>query len=373
MNISKLSISGISCKAYRNIRPARDVFPKTAEEEAKNRANIAKVEKRYQKIEYMMRVIANRFMDLFEPRQQKELTQKLSEIKPESNDTYLIQNEIVSRIFCYKDRVIDVNIEDKILEKAAQNGGSHIFIMNHSSQKRDPSMLAVVSTLLSMAYRQEGKSNNFPLPKIILNQDILKTMHPRRRRAFEACGAVGVDANIFCADKKVNAQALFPIMKDFVRDKVNIFIFPEGKLSVFKDMEFDNRFQIGIAELINKVLNIKKEIKVIPLGFAYGKGKNKLTGIQIGHPVVFKREGENTTSTSGSILKSDFGKEAFKNFFEKHKNETDAIITENGVPVKPTDAPAFIKGILAENLDICSKEAQKRIETPFNSSEVIIV
>ncbi len=373
MNISKLSISNITCKRYtNNITPAREILPQTAKEEAKIRANLAKTEKRYQKIEYLMRVIANRFMDLFETKKQKELTKNISEIKPESSDTYLLQSEVISRIFC-KDKVIDVNIEDRILEKAAQNGNSHIFIMNHSNQRRDPSMLAVVSTLLSKAYRQEGKANNFPIPKIILNQDILKTMNPIKRKAFEACGAVGIDASIFCADKKVNAQALFPVIKDFIKDKVNIFIFPEGKLSVFKDMEFDNRFQIGIAELINKALNIKKEIKVIPLGFAYGKGKNKLTGIQIGAPVIFKRNGDSTTSTSGSILKSEFGKDAFKSFFEKHKNETDVVITENGVPVKSDDAPAFIKGILAENLDICSKEAERRIQTPFSPDEVLTV
>lgn len=372
MNIGKLSISNISCKKYTNTVHARKVFPKTTKEEFIIRANLAKIEKRYQKIEYIMRVIANRFINLFETKKQKELIKNIAEIKPQSNDLYLLQSETISRIFG-KDKIIDVNIEDKILEKAAQNGCAHIFIMNHSNQRLDPSMLAVVSTLLSKAYRQEGKTYSFPLPKIILNQDILKTMNPIKRKAFEKCGAVGVDANIFCTDKKVNAEALLPIIKDFIKDKVNIFIFPEGKLSVFKDIEFDNRFQIGIAELINKALKIKKEVKVIPLGFAYGKKGNKLTGIEIGEPVIFKREGEKTTSTSGSILKSEFGKDAFKNFFEKHKNETDVVITENGIPVKPDDAPAFIKGILAENLDICSKEAQKRIQSPFDSSEIISV
>lgn len=161
-----------------------------------------------------------------------------------------------------------------------------------------------------------------------------------------------------------------PIIKDFIKDKINIFIFPEGKLSVFQDLDFDLRFQTGIAEIINKALKSKKEINVIPLGFAYGKGKNKLTGIQIGNPIIFKRKGDETTSTFGSILKSKFGKKEFKDFFEKHKNETDVVITENGIPVKPNEVTDFIKGILSENLDICSKEAQKRVENSIDLGEV---
>ena len=217
-----------------------------------------------------------------------------------------------------------------------------------------------------------GKGNEFPLSKIILNQDILKTMNPIKRKAFEACGAVGIDANIFCADKDVNAKAFLPIIKDFIKDKANIFIFPEGKLSVFKDLDFDIRFQSGIAELINKAIKIKKEITVVPLGFSYGKGKNKFSGIQIGEPVVFKRNGENTTTTSGIILKSEFAQDAYKNFFAKHKNETDIPITENGIPVNQKEIVPFIQGILAENLNICAKEAEKRIAKPLLQDEPVL-
>ena len=187
-------------------------------------------------------------------------------------------------------------------------------------------------------------------------------MNPTKRKAFEALGAVGIDANISGADTKANARAFLPVLKDFIRDKCNIFIFPEGKLAIRTDLDLDERFQIGIAELINKVLGIKKEVTVVPVGFSYGKGKNKtLTGMHLGEPVKFTRKGEDTTSTSGSVLKSEFAFDGFKNFFEKHKNETDVVITENAIPVKPDEVTDFIKSILCENLNICTKEAQKRI------------
>ena len=322
-------------------------------------------------IEYSMRIIANRFVDLFESKKNKEITKMIAQIKPESNEQYLFQLELISRHFSTL-KTIDVNIEDKIFEKIAQDGKSTIFIMNHSNQKQDPSMLAVLNTLLVMAYKDAGKEKEFPLPKIILNQDILKTMNKTKRKAFENFGAVGIDANIFSSNKNTNAKAFFPLIKDFLKDKINIFIFPEGKLAVFKGLDFDSRFQIGIAEIINKVLGIKKEVTVVPVGFSYKKGKNQpLTGMHIGEPIKFKRQGENTTTTSGNVLKSEYSLKEFKNFFEKHSNETDIVITENGIPVKSAEVTDFIKGILSENLNICSKEAQKQIVKPLDINEFV--
>lgn len=331
----------------------------------------ASSEKGFQKFEYAFRIIANRFADLFESKQTKIITKNIAQIAPESNEKYLAQLEEISRYFSSK-KVIDVNTEDKILEKIADDDNSVIFIMNHSSQRQDPSMLAVLSTLLTQAYKNAGKDKNFPIPKIILNQDILKTMNPTKRKAFENIGAVGIDANIYSGNKGVNARAFLPLIKDFIRNKSNIFIFPEGKLAIRKDLDFDSRFQIGVAELINKVLEIKKKVTVVSVGFAYGKGDNKvLTGMHIGEPIKFRRDGENTTTTCGNILKSEFGLDEYKNFFKKFNDQTDVAITDKGIPVEKNHITAYIKSILSENLEICSKEAQKQIERPLEESEVI--
>lgn len=334
-------------------------------------ANINAVsEKGMQQGEYLFRIIANKFADLFEGRKIKQITKTIANITPESNEKYLTQLEEISRHFS-TGKTIDVNIEDKILEKVASGRKSTIFIMNHSNQKQDPSMLAVLNALLAKAYRDFDIKEGYPLPKIILNQDILKTMNPTKRKAFEAFGAVGIDANIYSADKKANARVFLPLIKDFVRNKCNIFIFPEGRLAVRKDLDFNSRFQIGIAELINKVLGIRKEVNVVPVGFSYGKGENNaLTGMHIGEPIKFTRTGEQTSATSGNILKSEFAMDEFRIFFEKHKNTTDVVITENGVPVKPSDVTDFIKSILSENLEICTKEAKKQIEKPLDINEV---
>ena len=330
-------------------------------------------EKGAQKFEYGLRIIGNKIADTFEPRRVKAITKNISEVKPESSEKYLDQLEEISRFYS-SGKCIDVNIEDKHLEQVADSGSSAIFIMNHSNQTQDPSMLAVLSTLLTKAYKDSGKTTGFPLPKIILNQDILTTMNPTKRKAFEAFGAVGVDANIETADRAVNARAFFPLIKDFIRNKCNIFIFPEGKLAIRKDLDLESRFQIGIAELINKVLGIKKEVQVVPVGFAYGKGENKCyNAMEIGVPLKFTRQGENTTVTAGSVPKSEFAFDGFKKFFENHKDETDIVITENGEPVKPDNITGFIKSLLSENLNICSNEAKKKLPVDVVPDEKIIL
>ncbi len=330
-------------------------------------------EKGMQKCEYALRIIGNKLADTFETKTVKAITKNISEVKPESTEKYLNQLEEISRFYS-TGRFIDVNIEDKYLEQVAKDGKSTIFIMNHSNQTQDPSMLAVLSTLLTKAYRATDNNSDFPLPKIILNQDILTTMNPVKRKAFEAFGAVGVDANIETADKAVNARAFLPLIKDFVRNKCNIFIFPEGKLAVRKDLDLETRFQKGIAELINKVLGIKKEVQVVPVGFAYGKEKKtKFNAMEIGTPVIFTRQGENTTVSAGSIPKSEFAFDGFKKFFEKHKDETDVVITENGIPVKPDSVTDFIKSLLSENLNICSLEAQKKLPKEIKPDDTIIL
>lgn len=318
-------------------------------------------------IEYGMRVIGNKFADLFQPQASKMITQNIAGLTPRQDKLFLAQLAEIGRLYATQ-KVIDVNIEDKVLEQLAQRGNSTIFIMNHSNQSEDPQMLAVLNTLLAEAYKKEG-CETFPLPKIIMNEDILKTMNPTKRKAFENFGAVGIDASLIGGDKGLNARAFLPLIKDFVRNKCNIFIFPEGRLAVRKDMDLHGRFQGGVASLINKILGIKKEVTVVPVGFAYGKGEQKeLTAMNIGTPIVVKRDGENTSITKGDIDKKK--ESSLYNFFDKHKKVEDITITSGGVPVTHNEVPDYLKTILCENLEINTEIAQKKLEIPLEDSQV---
>lgn len=321
-----------------------------------------------QKCEYGLRIIANKFDEMFESKASKAITKLIASVTPNNDAKYLAQLEEISSHYASK-KCIDVNIEDKILEKIASKNDAVIFIMNHSNQAEDPQMLAVLNSLLVDAYKSAGRENSFPIPKIILNQDILTTMNPTKRKAFEAFGAVGIDANVLSADKKTNTRAFLPLIKDFIRNKCNIFIFPEGKLAVKRNLPLEERFQSGVAEIVNKVLGIKKSVTVVPVGFSYGKGENKLlNGMQIGAPVTFKREGDITTTTAGSLVSSKYADEGFVKFFTKNDGLENVPITKGGHPVKNDDIVDYIKSILCENLHVVSREAKDKLAIPFDST-----
>ena len=318
-------------------------------------------------LEYGMRVIGNKISNLFTSRANKQLIKTIAAITPERTRLYLEQLAEIGRLYGTQ-KVVDVNVEDGILQRIAQTDESTIFIMTHSNQSEDPQMLAVLNTLLSEAYKEAGK-DEFPLPKIILNEDILKTMDPIRRQAFENFGAVGIDASVIGGDKTANSRAFLPLVRDFVKDKCNIFIFPEGRLAVRKDLDLHGRFQPGVASLINKMLGLKKSVRVVPVGFAYGTGdKKSLTSMNIGEPIIIKRNKDGaTTVTKGDIEKSP--ESVLYNFYNSHKDEEDVVITSGGIPVESNEITEYLKTILCENLEINEKVAKSKIDLPFNEAE----
>ena len=319
--------------------------------------------------EYTFRVIGNFFVDLFQTKSSKELDKVIANIKPAQTELFLNQLYELGKLYGTQ-KLINVNIESGILKEIAQMDDSAIFIMNHSNQKEDPQMLANFITLLADAYLKAGKFD-FPLPKIILNEDILKAMNPTKRKAFENLGAVGIDASVQNSNKDLNAKVFFPLIKDFIQNKCNIFIFPEGRLAVRKDLDFFDRFQKGISVLVNKILGFKKNVTVVPIGFAYGKDNNKnINAMNIGTPIVFKREGDITTVTSGDILKKQ--NSPLYNFFNKNSNKTDIPMTSEGEPIVPKELESYIQTLLCENLEINSEIASKIIKSTVTESEVIL-
>lgn len=320
-----------------------------------------------QKKEKLSRIIGNKILDLFQSKFGKNFIKAVANIKPQRNFEYLEKLLEISSFNC-TEKVFDINSEDHIIDDIATDGKSSIFIMNHSNQFEDPQMVVLLNLLLNESYLI-NKVKNFPLPKIIVNDDILKTMNPTKRKAFENYGAIGIDANLFDADKKANARAFLPIVKGFLKNECNIFIFPEGRLSVYKNLEFFDRFMPGTVNLVDKILNLKNEVRVVPVGFAYGKNEKKdLVGINIGNPLIIKRNNDITSITKGNVLQ-DKNSDLYE-FVNKHKNEEDIIITKNGEPVSKDKIVGYLKTFLSENLEINSKLAQKRVDNS-NPKEII--
>lgn len=319
------------------------------------------------RMEYGMRVFKNLLSKFFQSKKTKNIIKEIASLNPQRDRVYLEKLAEIAKLYSTQ-KVIDANIGDNILEQIAQKGKSVIYIMNHSNQVEDPHVLAVLNVLLAEAYKSTN-CQEFPLPKIVMNEDILKTMDPIKRKAYENLGAVGIDANIVDANKAVNTRAFLPLVKDFICDKCNIFIFPEGRLAVKNDLNLYDRFQDGVGNLINKIVALKKEVTVVPVAFAYGKDEQKnLVAMNIGTPIIVKRQGENTTITKGDINKKP--ESDLYPFFDKNKDKEDITITFDNVPVSHNDIPDYLKSILCENLEINSEIAQKKLEIPLDESQV---
>lgn len=327
------------------------------------------VEKQLRKVEFFFRKLINKISDKFESNELKKLQKEFLAVDVNS-EQFIDKLILAGRVFGSK-KEVEINTESGLLKRITADGKSNIFIMNHDKQSSDPEMLAIFNTLLCQEYRVQGMAKTFPRPKIILNEDILLSMNPEKRKVFEKLGAVGIDADIYSNDNAKNARSFLPILKGLMKDNVNVFIFPEGKLAGAK-VPLSLKFQSGVSEIVTKLTGKKDEVRVVPLGFAYNKGENRhLAGIHIGEPVIFKKQGEFITSSIGNI-DSKFASENYKRFFLKD-NCDDKVITDNGVPVPQKLAADYISGILSENLEICKKEAKSVLPSASLNEKVLIV
>lgn len=266
---------------------------------------------------------------------------------------------------------IEINTESGILDRIVQSNEGHVFILNHDNQRYDPSLLSAFNVLLYNKYLRSGLGESAPVPKILLNEDILTTKNQSHREVYEMLGAVGVDASLLGSSqkKRKNNRALLGVIKDFVRDENNIFIFPEGRKAIQRHLDFKDRFQSGVAEIVRLASNSKKRVSVVPLGFAFDKnksGEESFASINIGEPVYFMREGGNLYVTP-SNLTADQANAAYQKFFWGEQDDLKwveeegikaKVITINGEEVKGKEQRPFIADILAENLRVSRRKAE---------------
>lgn len=326
-------------------------------------------EKTVRSVEFAGRSIVDKISSLFTRKKTNALYEEVSKIDTKSPD-YITTISKLSRRFGTK-RDIELNIESGRVEKIAASGKPHIFIMNHDNQSQDPEMLMFFNTLLNDEYIRTGQAATCPRPKIVLNEDILRSKNKKQQEIFLKIGAVPIDASIHGADRKTNTKQFISLIRGFIKGEANIFIFPEGKNSIFKNAPLESKFQLGVGEIIAKIADKVPEVNVTPLGFAYNKGKLKSAGdsIHIGKTVVFKKNGENMLVSNGNIS-SGFAQKDYKEFFGSDDITT---ITDKSVPVKGRELPAYISGVLCENLRICKEEAKAALPKKSSGETVFEV
>lgn len=313
----------------------------------------------FKNIDLLKRKFNNRINDKKQIEKLKTYYEKLMVID-ENSPEYIKQFYLYSRNYG-KGKEVEINLESRRISDIVKSNDACIFIMNHDDRKIDPAMLGIFNTLLNAAYLKSGKASSCPRPRIIINEDILLAMDGTRRAILEKFGVVGIDASLFTTNGMGNAKRLLQVMKDFVHDKAHIFIFPEGKMAAFKDLDLEYKFQTGVGQMVDKLTKTKKSVKIVPVSFAYNSELKQFLGsIHIGEPIYFKRNSDGVFVTKGNV-DSDFALQNYVDFFQNIPNEGFKIITDKGKPVVGKELPNYIAGVLCENLRICTEEAKKQL------------
>ena len=200
------------------------------------------------------------------------------------------------------DEFLITNIEDNPLKQLVKSGDSAIFVLNHPNFNKDKLSYMIINSMLNKMYIQEGKQATCPRPKILVSKNMLKLLSKKVGKIYKQCGLTEIDAGVDKRNHRYNAQSVIKLMKEFIENKSNIFIFPEGNKSVH-NKPFEERLQVGIAKLIKDATNFKKHVKVIPIGIKYTDEKKSFGKIFIGKPMYFKKSHNEIIYTDGADKK----------------------------------------------------------------------
>lgn len=290
--------------------------------------------------------------------QTQKVIDKITKID-ESSPQYMSATYLISRVLG-AGKEVEINIENGELQNITDSDEACIFIMNHDKQNQDSVMVNFFNALLAREYILKGKAETCPHPKVILNRDIVDSMGEGHKKIAKTWGAVGVDASIHSTNHVFNGRITSQLVNDLANDKINLFIFPEGRMCAFKDLNPDWKFQGGISDIIKAVAKKKDRVKVVPLGFAYNK---KIGSIHIGEPLYFKKENDSILFTEGNVNK-DLSSNEYCNYIKTtpFNEEGYRPILDNGNIVPFRKSRDYISGILCDNLVTCKKMAAQSIK-----------
>lgn len=202
------------------------------------------------------------------------------------------------------DKFLNINIEDGIIEKLAQAKDSSIFILNHDNFERDKFIYPIFNSFLNYGYAAMGRQNDCPRPAIVVSKNFFKLVGDKFKKLYQKMGLIPVDASLSAPDTRSNFSPMMGLVSKFARNKVNIFIFPEGNNSIYKHKSLQEKFQQGIARMIIASLYRKSSVRVVPLGLAYDTKPNNMGSVFIENPINFVKSGKflHCTTEDGKIL-----------------------------------------------------------------------
>jgi len=285
---------------------------------------------------------------------------------PEHLDSIIKLNE-----FWAKGMDMEINLESGILDKLAKSDASTIFIANHNHVPYDIGLAFGTVSELYKSYKTNGKTENFPLPAVMMNKVVPDTLPPKLQEVFKSLESLGVDATPYPTQEGFlyNNQAMKPVVEGFAKDKTNLFLFPEGTRTAYNGkMPLEQRFQYGVAKLVQDAVQKKGSVRVVSLGIDY---QNNQGVVNIGEPIYFVKDGNKIKVTKGNIT-SDTEAAAGNSFYKKLstlKEGESLAICHRGKPVEIQNEKSLkfmsrlIAGILCTDMDISAKNATKIMKT----------
>ena len=256
-----------------------------------------------------------------------QLLKKINKNSPEYVDLWAKFGNSV------KNKFVDLNIEDGNLEKIALGNKSTIFIMNHDNPNKDKFIYPILNSFLNYAYATLGKQENCPRSYMIVSKNVLKGAgNNTMRRIFDKMGLVPIDASLTERNLRENIIPMRELIHKFADNKANIFIFPEGNNSIYKDKTLSEKFQQGLSKMIKKILDKREDVDVVPVGISYTGDRNNLGRIFVGDTISLKRLDDlrlfaidNDTQFLGSISE----KSTLQNITRKLCSSLEFAVTES--------------------------------------------
>lgn len=260
--------------------------------------------KSFYKFSQIIRILAIKIF----AKQNEDSIRNLSVAIPHESKEYI--EELAKVGNSIKGKFVRINSEDRPLDNIVDSKNAAIFVLNHPNYNKDKICYTIISSLLSKLYVSKNKQADCPRPKLLSSDKLMTVLGDKLSKFCENyLGTVSINANPEMGNSGANVLPMLNLIKNFIDNKVNIFICPEGNNSLVRNQSLEERIQPGIAGIIKNALNQKNNVKIIPIGLSYPDEKNSFGNIFIGKPMFFKKINNEFVYTGGvekkKILRTD--------------------------------------------------------------------
>lgn len=230
----------------------------------------------------------------------KDLNKRFTKMNPASKE-YI--DELAKVGNSMTDQFVVTNIESSTMKRLAKSNDATIFVLNHPNYHKDKFVYVILNSMLNKLYAEQGRQLSCPRPKILVSKNMLKMLGEKVGNIYKHLGLTEVDASIKNKDVGKNIEPMKQLLAEFVQNKSNIFIFPEGNNSSFMNKTMEEKIQPGIAKFVRSALKAKGKVRIVPVGIDYPKEKNSFGNIFIGKPIWLKDGGKEVVYTQGTDKK----------------------------------------------------------------------